>query len=320
LSLKRNLNGTTNKILNVDKRIRNLPTRVSKIRQSNYKSLTHLETNQSSLLERWNESSPDLKQTARNRRGRILHRINDLERELSQRHRKTVYNISNLKGIENRLSNVRQNVSELNNYVSNSLSGVENGLRNIDEDLKIAENTVNLTSKAIFSWKEGEVPILSVKAKDLDNDIEGVLTLTNYRIIFESEKEVILKKRFFIVTEKKEVREVQFEKPIGFVKNLTKGRVGILKGAGIFIDFNPKSGLKQMKFDTKGYEADWLVRFYNFIISGTADEELSTVEPPVEKEPLTLICQVCGAPYNEEVYRGQTSLNCKYCDAVMQLK
>jgi len=157
----------------------------------------------------------------------------------------------------------------------------------------------------------------------MDNDVEGVVTLTNQRFIFESEKEVVLKKRLFIVTEKKKVREVVIDQPIGIIDHMSKGRVGFFAGHGIFITFKPESRLQEMKLDTKGYEADWTLRFYNFIVSGEAEKELAAmqeelgVEEKEERRPL--ICEICGAPYTDEVYRGQTSVRCRYCGAVIPL-
>jgi len=77
-----------------------------------------------------------------------------------------------------------------------------------------------------------------------------------------------------------------------------------------------------MKFDTTGQEAELMTQSYNYIISGQADEELATVTPAAttdQEVPQLVACPICGAPYNEKIYRGQTSVNCKYCEAVIAL-
>ncbi len=247
--------------------------------------------------------------------------LNDLERELSRRHRDARFEIARLEGVESELSVLGSWVSELEDDVSDTLGEFESRLEGLEEDLKIAEATVDLASKASFPWKEGESPIFAVEAKDMNNDIEGIVTLTNQRFIFESEKEVVLKKRFLIVTEKKKVREVVVDQPIGIIDSIHKGRIGFFAGHGLFIKFKTESRLEEMKLDTKGYEADWMLRFYNFIFSGEADEELASQEkePGVgeTEEPRPLVCEICGAPYTDEVYRGQTSVQCSFCGAVI---
>jgi hypothetical protein len=228
-----------------------------------------------------------------------------------------------LQGIESRLSEARLSLSEIESDVANSLTPLEKRYQNIDKNLRKAESTVALIAQASFPWEEGETAIIATKVKDLNNDLEGFITLTNLRFILEHLKEIVLKKRFFIVTEKKIVREVAVHKPIGMIKRLTKGKVGLLKGSGLFVEFALESRIPEMKFDTKGHDADWITQSYNYIISGQADEELAAITPEAvadQKAPQLVACHVCGAPYNEKIYRGQTSVNCKYCRAVIALQ
>jgi hypothetical protein len=107
------------------------------------------------------------------------------------------------------------------------------------------------------------------------------------------------------------------------VAQMSQGRVGLLKGSGLFVQFVPESGISEMKFDTKGNEADWIAQSYNDIVSGLVDEELSTVISETESDKETsqlVLCPICKAPYNEKIYRGQTSVSCKYCQAIITLQ
>ena len=97
----------------------------------------------------------------------------------------------------------------------------------------------------------------------------------------------------------------------------------MLKGSGVFVEFTPESGISEIKFDTKGHEADWMVQSYNDIVTGKVDEELAnaTPESTSDQETVQLVaCPICGAPYTEEIYRGQTSVSCQYCGAVIALQ
>jgi DNA-directed RNA polymerase subunit RPC12/RpoP len=154
----------------------------------------------------------------------------------------------------------------------------------------------------------------------MNEKTEGVLTLTNQRIIFESEKEIVLKKTFFIATEKKKERTTVLERPIGSVSKIIRGRVGLLAGAGLFIDF--KQGDPQLKLDTKSEEADRIIRFHSLITSGQIDEELKKVKPVEQKnvEKRVISCPKCGAPYTDEIYRGQLTIQCKYCGTAISVQ
>ncbi len=187
--------------------------------------------------------------------------------------------IGNLQEIESGIPEVRLNLSEMYSAITSSLSPLEQKYESIDQDLTRAESTLSLLEGASFPWEESESPILAIKAKDLNSNLEGVLTLTNLNIVFEHEKEVVLKKTLFIVTEKKKVREVEVQKPIGMVTSLIHGKVGFLKGSGLFIKFASEAGIPEMKFDTTGEDADWVTKSYSQIISGQIDKELAASAP-----------------------------------------
>ena len=127
----------------------------------------------------------------------------------------------------------------------------------------------------------------------------------------------------FVVTEKKNVREVVVQKPIGMVTGLVHGKVGFFKGSGLFVKFASETGIPEMKFDTSGQEAKWMIKGYNYIISGQADKELAAASPlsaAIKEASHLVVCPICGAPYREKIYRGQTSVNCNYCKAVISIK
>ena len=136
---------------------------------------------------------------------------------------------------------------------------------------------------------------------------------------FEEIKEIVLRKTFFIVTEKKTVREVMVNTPIGAIEEIQKGNVGFFKGAGLFISFRKSTNVEDLKIDTTGSDADKLLRFYNYIISGEAQKELVYDQVEETTKPEIVSCPHCSAPFNEEIMKGQTSISCKYCGTVIKL-
>jgi len=99
--------------------------------------------------------------------------------------------------------------------------------------------------------------------------------------------------------------------------------VGFFKGSGLFVEFASESGIPEMKFDTSGQDAEWIAESYSYIVSGRADEELAAVTPEAtadQETPQLVVCPVCGAPYREKIYQGQTSVNCKYCGTAVSLR
>ncbi len=323
--ISQQVNGATTRVDSLNGQIQSLPARIARIRQGNYRLLPNLETDQAALSQDWNVISPELRATANLRSETARSQIQTLQNALSYKVGSGDYNINNLQEIESGIPEIRSTLSNMESSITTALSPFEKKFESMNQDLARVEGTISLLDGASFSWEEGETPVLAVRAKDMNSDFEGIMTLTNLKFVFEHEKEVVLKKTLFVVTEKKIVREVKVQKPIGMVTNLIRGKVSFFKGAGLFVKFASESGIPEMKFDTTNEDAEWVTKSYNQIISGQVDQELAASTPKAEekeeKEKVKLVtCQVCGAPYTEKIYRGQTSINCKYCGALISIQ
>jgi hypothetical protein len=220
------------------------------------------------------------------------------------------------------VSSLKARTASETSNLSISLREFKNSVSTLDQDLKIVETTMGWVSQASFPWKEGESPVLALKAKMMTKDKkEGTLFLTNQRFIFEGMKEIVLKRTLFIATKKKTVRTVLVDQPIGIIQEMSKGRVGLLAWAGVFVRFKPSSGLEEIPFDVKSEEVDMTIKNFNYIISGEADADITTlrgVSPKITPPTIEVLrCPHCSAPYTREVYRGQTSVQCKYCGSVI---
>lgn len=319
------VNSLTGRVENLNNKIQSLPGRISKIRQGKYRFLTHLETDQVAVSQEWSTISPGLRSTANMKGENVRQQAQILQQRLSSKAGMGDYNVANLQDIEAGLPQLRSSLSEMHNAIDTSISPTEQKFDNLNQELAQVENTLSIMQGASFPWEEDETPVAAIKAKELNNDQEGFLTLTNLKFVFEHQKEIVLKKTLFIVTEKKVVREVKVQKPIGMVTDLTKGKVGFFKGTGLYIKFASESGIPEMKFDTSSQDAEWVTKNYNYIISGEAEKDLAATTPATanktEKESMQLVtCKICGAPYTEKIYRGQTSVNCKYCGAAISIQ
>ena len=314
-SLMQLLNGMNRNVTNIDGSLNRLPTRIQQIRKMNYCVMINLEKDVASLSEEWSTIKPNVSSIITSAVSALASEGRIFEGELAQRRFNPNSDVSQLTNLGMRVSTLQARVSDLSSRVSGTTGATLSKLNSLEKDVGVAERTLNLIFNPSFKWKEGESPILSIQAKDLINDVKGILSLTSQRFLYESEKEVVLKKTLFIATQKKKVRETAVDKPIGMIDSIVKGRVGILAGQGLYITFKPNNGQQEMKFDTSGEDADLVLHFQNFISNGGADQELDVTESSKkdESQHAPIVCSKCGAPYTEEIYRGQTSLICKYC-------
>jgi hypothetical protein len=312
-SLKLQISSTEGKISELDNTISKLPSRISALRKMNYLIQTNMENDQSKAADKWAEIGSSVKAESSSRASTLKMELNSLERDISNRRISAAYDISSLTGLDIRINTLRTLVYDYNSRIEKEITPLTSILTPLHQAVIDAEEVVKLTSAASFQWMEKESPVVATHAKDMNEKIEGILTITNLRILYETEKEIVLKKTLFIVTEKKIQRTTTLDKPIGTVKSITKGNVGLLAGAGLFIEF--KDGSNELKLDTKSDEADRVIRLYSLITSGQIDDDLkkTTTTAPKETEKKIVSCPKCGAPYTSEVYRGQQTVKCQYC-------
>jgi hypothetical protein len=310
--------GVQKRISDLDDNIGDLPNRISKIKRGNYYLIGHIEEAKGSLTNRWDKRAPALRKEAWVRLDSIKSDLQSLSGVVSGLKSDVSPGVSST---ESTLRRLRSDVSSVRSFVMNEVNEIEGSYSELDSELALAENTVELLSEPSFEWKMREHPIISIRAHHLDENVHGVLTLTNQRFIFEGEKEIVLKKTLFITTEKKIVRETVIDEPVGAVETIEKGKVGFFKGAGLYVRFNPQTKLEEARFDTRGNEGEQVVRLFEYINSGEAERELEKRhgEHVEENTSAPVICPICSAPYTEEIFRGQTSVECEYCGTVIHL-
>lgn len=293
--------------------INEISTRIQNIRKNRYHSQKNLEQMSTELEKNWNSQLPNIQSYSLEQSNLLLQRQNNLDARIDR-----TETLDELIRFGNQLSDISRDFTAIEGSLRGQLDDFQSRYQQIDDDLRTAELTASNLANTSIGWKNNEHPVLAVKVKDLTNDVDGVLTLTNLRILFEDVKEEVIRKNLLFATEKKTIREVTLNQPIGSIEEIEKGRVGFFKGAGLFFKFKPKTGLDELKIDTSGNEDDDIIHFYNFIISGEAEEELEPVKKETE-DNIPVVCPNCSAPYREEILRGQTSVKCIYCGSVIKL-
>lgn len=92
--------------------------------------------------------------------------------------------------------------------------------------------TLTQGDAATFRLEPGEAFVEAVPAnwkKEGDKDgVEGVLFLTDRRLLFEQREEVVTKRVFFIATQKQKLQELQWALPVGSIARATPSNRGFL--------------------------------------------------------------------------------------------
>jgi len=322
----RAISGAESEVNSLDGSIGGLSSRLAAVRGRGYSALAHLDKTVELLSKKWAEVGPSVRQSLSNNLQPLGSQVRALQGDTQTLRREIdIGNFPMAEMLANRLgadaASLKSRTLGEAGRVTAPMRELTTGLGAVERDLKIAETTVTLFAQAAFPMKQGESPVLAIEGKLMEGDKpHGTLYFTNHRFLFEGLKEVVLEKKLFIVTKKRIDRVVTIERPIGALQDVTKGRVGLIAGTGVYVQFRPEVGVPTTPFDVRGWEADVITRFFKYVMGGEADRDIATVRGvtgPATPTIRLVRCSSCGAPHSGEIYRGQTSVSCEYCGTTM---
>ena len=196
------------------------------------------------------------------------------------------------------------------------------------QHLSKVEWTMKELSEASFDLLATESGIMAVKAvwaedgKERKDDPEGVLFLTDQRLIFEQKEEIATKKVLFITTKKEFVQKMLWEAPVALIEKTKASKDGFMnKDDFIEVQFSEdapfdavylhiwqsgdtwKSLLKRAK--SKEFDSNRALEI---------DEEIAQKVKGAPTE-----CDACGGAITQVIMRGMDSISCEYCGAVIRL-
>ena len=305
-------NNIPSKVNQVNDNISELTSRINSVKTGGYFIPKSLEEQSNELLNKWSQAEQDLANYGTRQSNLLLQKQANLESSILN-----TSSINELLQYENNLKNLARDLALVESTLNSNLNDYQDQFNQINKELLRAEDTQKNLMGTSIQWKNGEFPVYSTRIDDLTNNREGILTLSNLRIFFEAEKEEIIKKTLFFATEKRTIRDVIINQPIGAIETIEKARVGFLKGAGLYIKFKPQTGIDELKIDTRSDDDQDIVYYYNLIQTGQLEgnfqpEKGSSINMPT-------ICPICSAPFTDEILRGQTSVRCNYCGSVIKL-
>ena len=299
-------------ISRLDNDINGIPERIQRIQKNRINHLQSIDLTSDELAKTWDHIRETVERNSLEHRDNLLRRNSIIESSIQN-----TDSITELTKLGFQLSELDRDLNTVEKSVSGQLGDYQSKYTQIDTELKTAELTINNLEGSSIEWKRGEYPILAVEVKDLTKDDNGVLTLSNQRVLFEKVSEEVLKRNILFATEKKTVHTVTLDEPIGSIDVIEKGRVGFFKGAGLFIRFKEHLGLNELKIDTNGNEDTRIIQAFNYIVSGEAEQDIGLGDELEEKG--LVACPTCSAPYQQEILLGQTSVKCIYCGTVIKV-
>jgi hypothetical protein len=310
-----------------------LGQKLGDVRARGYRFGRDWDSNIESLQMRWPEQRQISLRLLEDQR-RVLQRS---AREVEQLLQQATRNTSLISSVESRIAGFQTSVATSENRVRNTFDSMQQQAWKVQKELDDALFLLDSLDSASFDVLPDEHGVAVCKAiwTSDQEEPEGLLFLTDARIIFEQRQEVATKKVLFVTTQKKLIQEMLWDSPIGAVdelesedkkKFLQRKEMLTLRFSERTRDIPSDVILQLMGTDNETWTS--LIRR---VKSGQIDAERFGAPPPEEqlaaeieaeiKEPekeLPTQCASCNAPL-PPVFKGMKQIECEYCGAMVNI-
>jgi predicted nucleic acid-binding Zn-ribbon protein len=226
------------------------------------------------------------------------------------------------------IDNLESKVSATEQTIRGMFDDFSNEVNKINTHLEQLEWMLTQVDEGCFKLMPVEAAIMAVKAvwakdgKDSKTNPEGVLYLTDQRLIFEQKQEVATKKFLFITTETQKIQACLFEIPVPMIEKIEASKQGFFKNED-WMDLLFATGAQLREAKLHLYDQDSAVwqGYLNKAVAKEFDKERvapvnSEVVEKIKNAPT--ICPSCGGSISKPVLRGMDSITCEFCGKVIR--
>ena len=269
-------------------------------------------------------------------RGMLQNAANEVQRLMGQAER----NFGLIDTVDNRLWALENQVNEAQRNVRGLFDSTEQEISTLMGNIQRVRFMLDALDNASFDLLPDEhgVAVCEAQWTSDHQQPEGMLFLTNSRVIFEQREEQVTKKVLFIATEKKLVQNLLWDAPVGAVSEMEAedkkgGFLGIGRQELLTLRFPertrelPSDVTLHLKGGATNEEWRTLIRQAK---SGQIDADMFGAPPPQEQladqveaeaeapTELPTRCPGCNATL-PPIYKGMKQVECEYCGAMINI-
>ena len=311
--------------------VNGMDQRIASLRERGYAFEKELEGRAADFSEQWADLAPNIRRQIEREAQTLERSLRPLETQITDMATKRGAPLA-LKPQVDRLTTqveaLKGRAEAAQNSIRGSYDDFEDNVDSVEYHLEKLEWMLTELAEASFDLLATESGIMAVKAvwakdgKERKDDPEGVLYLTDQRLIFEQKEKVATKKVLFIATEKKLVQEKLWEAPVALIEEAKARKEGFMNKDD-FIEVHFGSGLSYDSAHVHVWEPadEWMA----LIKRAKAKEFDATRAIAISAEEVEKVksaptqCPSCGGVINQIVLRGMDSISCEYCGAVIRL-
>ncbi len=215
-----------------------LPQRIASLRTRGYVFEKDIENQAQAFVESWALLYPNLQSQINMQSSALVNSIRPIEMQMTQL-TASASNPSAARGLlgsmQSAVNMLEDKVSAIERTIEGMYDQFNNQVSRFTQHLTEIEYLVTQLAEATFQLLPTEGGIAAIKAvwcktgKEQKGDPEGVLYLTDQRILFEQKEEIVTKKVLFVATEKQKVQQLQIECPVILVDKVETSKQGLLK-------------------------------------------------------------------------------------------
>lgn len=318
-----------------------LGSEIADVRARGYRYGRDWEETTDLLRSRWPQQRREATRLLQDQRRVLQNASNEAQRLLNQ----AEHNTGLIDTVDNRLWALENQVNEAQRTIRGVYDSTEQEIDTLMGEVNKVRYLLDVLDDASFELYPDEHGIAVCKAQWTSDhqQPEGLLFLTNNRVIFEQREERVTKKVLFIATEKKLVQEMLWNAPIGAVtetelEDKKGGFLGMGRQEMLTLRFPertrelPSDAELHLKGGATNEEWRSLIRKVKsgqieadmFGAPSPQEQLAAEVEAEAEAEAegmekeLPTNCPGCNATL-PPIYKGMQQVECEYCGAVVNI-
>lgn len=317
-----------NEVSTLDAEISNLPSRVEKIRGRNYAFNKILEPQSLDLQKQWTLKRGGILSHITFESNTLQNLLLPLERRVAALSQGSSSQIM-IDGINNELSSFESKINAAENAAREMYSGLDDQFTKFQAQLTRIEQTLDWGESASFGFLPVESLVMAVKAvwtrdqKEDREDPDGILFLTDQRLIFEQREEIATKKVLFITTERQKIQQLLFEVPVFSITQVNAVKQGLFKNEDwLDLQFESGSFAREAKLHLNGQDCSFWQQMITQVKNHELDDDrvIALDQAAVDKaRSAPEKCPNCGGAITKPVLRGMDSITCEFCGNKIRL-
>lgn len=326
------LSDLRNDLDKIESKTTGLAARVAAVRGRGYVFEKNLELSVANIPARWAKIVADVKVQIDLQSRELKNRMVSVENQMSR----LASSAGNPAAARPLATALKADVETMENKASAAEKAIKgmyddfsNEVDKINRRLELLEWMLKQVDEASFKLMPAEAAIMAVKAKwardgkDAKTNPQGILFLTDQRLIFEQKQEVATKKFLFITTESEKFQSQLFEIPVPMIEKVEVSKKGLFKNEDwMELVFASGAQVREAAMHLDGQDCAVWQALINKAVTKELDRDRVI---PVRKEDLDkvkkapAICPSCGGTINKPVLRGMDSITCEFCGMVIRL-